>query len=96
MRRIMPVNGQNAIVIRDTPDKIALAQKLINDLDKAKPEVLIHVQVLSADVDRLRDLGILPGQSVSVAFTPRSALQPTTPSSSTTTTATSLATGHAE
>jgi general secretion pathway protein D len=92
MRRIMPVNGQNAIVIRDTPDKIALAQKLINDLDKAKPEVLIHVQVLSADVDRLRDLGILPGQSVSVAFTPRSALQPTTPSSSTsTTTATSLA-----
>ena len=85
MRRIMQVNGQNAIVIRDTPDRIALAAKLIRDLDKAKPEVLIHVQVLSADVDRLRDLGILPGQSVSVAFTPRSILQPGTPNVGTTT-----------
>jgi general secretion pathway protein D len=85
MRRIMQVNGQNAIVIRDTPDRIALAAKLIRDLDKAKPEVSIHVQVLSADVDRLRDLGILPGQSVSVAFTPRSILQPGTPNVGTTT-----------
>ena len=86
MRRIMQVNGQNAIVIRDTPDKIALAAKLIRDLDKAKPEVSIHVQVLSADVDRLRDLGILPGQSVSVAFTPRTALQPSSTTSTSTTT----------
>ena len=70
------MNAQNAIIIRDTPDQLALAAKFIRDIDKAKPEVLIHVQVLSANVDRLRDLGILPGQSVSVAFSPRSALQP--------------------
>ena len=64
------MNAQNAIVIRDTPDKIALAAKIIRDIDKAKPEVLIHVQVLYGDVDRLRDLGILPGQSVTLAFNP--------------------------
>ena len=68
LRRVQQVNAQNAIVIRDTPDKLVLASKIIRDIDKAKPEVLIHVQVLSANLDRLRDLGILPGQSVSLAF----------------------------
>ena len=89
LRRVTPVNSQNAIVIRDTPDKIELASKIIRDVDKAKPEVMIHVQVLSASVDRLRDLGILPGQSVSVAFTPRASLQPNSSTSTTSTSTTS-------
>ena len=84
LRRIQQVNSQNAIVIRDTPDKLVLAGKIIRDIDKAKPEVLIHVQVLSANLDRLRDLGILPGQTVSLAFTPRTSVQPNGGSSSTT------------
>jgi general secretion pathway protein D len=95
LRRVQQVNAQNAIVIRDTPDKLALAAKIIRDIDKAKPEVLIHVQVVTASVDRLRDLGILPGQSVSVSFTPRTSLQPnsgTTTGTGTTTTTTSSST----
>jgi general secretion pathway protein D len=76
LHRLSQVNSQNAIVIRDTPDKLLLASKIIKDIDKAKPEVLIHVQVLTASVMRMRDLGILPGQTVSVAFQPRSALNP--------------------
>jgi general secretion pathway protein D len=70
LRRVSQVNAQNAIVIRDTPDRLALASKIIRDIDKAKPEVLIHVQVLGASLDRLRQLGILPGQSVTLAFNP--------------------------
>jgi general secretion pathway protein D len=93
LRRVQQVNAQNAIVVRDTPDKLALAAKMIRDIDKAKPEVLIHVQVLTASVDRLRDLGILPGQSVAVTFTPRPTLQPgggsTTGTGGTSTTTTS-------
>ena len=76
LHRLSQVNAQNAIVIRDTPDKLLLASRIIKDIDKAKPEVLIHVQVLTASVTRMRDLGILPGQTVSVAFQPRSALNP--------------------
>jgi general secretion pathway protein D len=83
LRRLQQVNAQNAIVIRDTPDKLALAAKIIRDIDKAKPEVLVHVQVVSASIDRLRDLGILPGQSVAVTFAPRSGLQPGTGSTGT-------------
>jgi len=88
LHRLQQVNAQNAIVIRDTPDKLLLAAKIIRDIDKAKPEVLIHVQVLTASMDRLRDLGILPGQTVSLAFTPRTSLQPQTSSSNSTTTTT--------
>ncbi len=53
LHRLQQVNAQNAIVIRDTPDKLALAAKIIRDIDKSKPEVLIHIQVLTASVDRL-------------------------------------------
>src|SRR5271163_2165661 len=88
LHRLQQVNAQNAIVIRDTPDKLLLAAKIIRDIDKAKPEVLIHVQVLTASMDRLRDLGILPGQTVTLAFTPRSSIQPQTSTSTTTTTTT--------
>ena len=76
LRRLAQVNSQNAIVIRDTPDKLALAAKIIDDIDKAKPEVLIHVQVLTASMDRLRNLGILPGQSVTATFNPPCSVQP--------------------
>ncbi|HKQ87497.1 MAG TPA: cohesin domain-containing protein [Candidatus Acidoferrales bacterium] len=75
LRRVQPIQSQNAIVIRDTPDKVALAGKIIEDADKAKPEVLIHVQVLTANRSRLRDLGILGGQSASLIFNPTCAVQ---------------------
>ena len=38
--KIQPLPSQSAIVVRGTPDQIALARKLVDDLDKAKPEVL--------------------------------------------------------
>ena len=82
LRRVQQVNAQNAIVIRDTPDKLVLASKIIRDIDKAKPEVLVHVQVLSANRDRLRNLGILPGQSATLTFNPRCTVQPNSTSSS--------------
>jgi len=83
LKRIQQVNAQNAIIIRDTPDKIALAEKIIRDIDKAKPEVMIQVEVLQARTDRLRNLGVLPGQSASIAITPNAGS--TTTSGSTTT-----------
>jgi general secretion pathway protein D len=72
LKRLQQVNSQNAIIIRDTPDKLALAEKLIRDIDKAKPEVVIQVAVLQARRDRMHNLGILPGSSSTLAFTPRS------------------------
>ncbi|HTZ34198.1 MAG TPA: type II and III secretion system protein [Methylomirabilota bacterium] len=82
LKRIQQVNAQNAIIVRDTPDKLALIDKIIRDIDKAKPEVIIQVEVLEARTDHLRNLGILPPQSTSVTINPNN----TTSSSSTTTT----------
>jgi general secretion pathway protein D len=82
LKRLQQLNSQNAIIIRDTPDKLMLAEKMIRDIDKAKPEVIVQVEVLEARTDRLRDLGILPGQSASIAINPNTS---TTSSSSTTT-----------
>jgi general secretion pathway protein D len=70
LKRIQQLNAQNAIAIRATPDQLALAEKFIHDIDKAKPEVIIQVEVLEARTDRMRDLGILPGQSASIAINP--------------------------
>jgi len=88
LRRVQQVNAQNAVVIRDTPDKLAVAGKIIHDIDKARSEVVIQVSVMEVDLDRLRDLGILPGSSTTLTFTPRSALQPQSSSSTSTTTTT--------
>ena len=84
LKRIQQLNSQNAIIVRDTPDKLLLAEKIIHDIDKAKPEVVVQVEVLEARTDRLRDLGILPGQTASIAINPNNT---TSSSSSTTTTA---------
>jgi len=72
LTKVQQLNSQNAIIVRDTADKLAIARKLLKDVDKAKPEVVIQVEVLSASTDRLRDLGVLPGQSASLIFNPQS------------------------
>jgi general secretion pathway protein D len=86
LKRIHQLNSQNAIIIRDTPDKLLLAEKMIGDIDKAKPEVVIQVEVLQARTDRLRDLGIVPIQTASVTINPNAST--TTTTTGTTTTAT--------
>jgi general secretion pathway protein D len=66
--RIQPLPSQGAIVVRGTPDQIALAQKLINDLDKSKPEVIVDVAVMQINRSKSRTLGISPPTSATVAL----------------------------
>jgi general secretion pathway protein D len=63
---------------------------MIEDIDKAKPEVVVQVEVLQARTDRLRDLGVLPGQQASVAFTPNGTTTTSTPGTTGSTTTTGL------
>lgn len=48
----------NSIVVRDTPDAIHLAEKMIADQDIAEPEVMMEVEVLEVNRSRLTDIGI--------------------------------------
>jgi len=89
LRRVQQFNGQNAIIVRDTPDKVMLAEKIIQDIDKPKPEVVIEFAVLQTDRNRMRDLGISPGTSAALAFSPPCTSSSTTTCGSTSSTTTS-------
>jgi general secretion pathway protein D len=65
-QRLQQFPSQQAIVVRGTPDQIAMAEKLINDLDKGRPEVVVEVAIMQVTRDKMRDLGINPPGSVSV------------------------------
>lgn len=56
IRRAFTFNAQNAILVRGTTDQVALAEKLIADLDKPKSEVVVDVIVMEANRGRTRDL----------------------------------------
>lgn len=63
---VYAIPSQNAVVMRATPDQLLLAQKLLNDLDRTKPEVVVDVAVLEVNRDKTRNLGITLPQSFSV------------------------------
>ncbi|MBK9963517.1 MAG: hypothetical protein IPP07_00890 [Holophagales bacterium] len=58
LRRMATVTQLNAIVIRDTADKVAVAERLIEVNDKAKAEVVLDVELLQLSTKKLMDLGV--------------------------------------
>ena len=58
LRRLAPVTATNAISIKDTPERIDAAARLIRAIDKARAEVVIEVQLLEVDRRMLRDYGL--------------------------------------
>ncbi|MGA2963193.1 MAG: cohesin domain-containing protein [Candidatus Korobacteraceae bacterium] len=89
--RVQQLQSSGAIVVRGTADQIALAEKILNDIDKAKPEVVVEVAIMNVSRDKLRQLGIqMPFSSTS---NPTITLQSTNPLSSTSTTSSTTTTG---
>jgi general secretion pathway protein D len=58
IRQISPMTATNSLAIKDTPERIAAAAKLITAIDKARPEVLIDVELLEVDRTKLREWGL--------------------------------------
>ncbi|HEX7579465.1 MAG TPA: secretin N-terminal domain-containing protein [Thermoanaerobaculia bacterium] len=57
LRRLGTIPQLNAIVIRDTADKVAVAEKIIEINDKAQSEVLIDVELVVLDTTKALELG---------------------------------------
>src|SRR5438045_5854024 len=70
IQRIQPLPSEGAIVVRGTPDQVALAQKLVGDLDRSKPEVVVDVAVLQISKDKKRTLGVNPPTNATVQLQP--------------------------
>jgi general secretion pathway protein D len=57
-RRLAPITATNALSIKDTPERVAAAGRLIAAIDKARPEVVIDVELLEVDRKRLQEYGL--------------------------------------
>jgi len=56
IRRLFVYSGQMALIVRAEADRVALAEKLIADLDKPRAEVVLDVLVLETNRTKDRDL----------------------------------------
>jgi general secretion pathway protein D len=57
-RRISATTATNAITLKDTPARIAAAGRLLAAIDKARPEVIIEVELLEVNRSRLLEYGL--------------------------------------
>ena len=60
-----------AVVMRDTPENVRMAEKLVASIDVAQPEVMLEVEILEVSRGRLQQLGIKYPSTVTL--TPTSA-----------------------
>ncbi len=72
--KLYGIPSQNAIIMRGTPDELLLAGKLINDLDKARPEVVVDIAILEVSRALARTIGIQLPQTASINFQQSNAL----------------------
>jgi general secretion pathway protein D len=57
-RRISPTTATNALTIKDSPERIAAASRVITAIDKARPEVIIDVELIEVDRTKLQEYGL--------------------------------------
>ena len=65
-RRISPTTATNALTIKDTPERISAAARVLSAIDKARPEVIIDVELLEVNRTKLLEYGLQiasPGSS---------------------------------
>lgn len=48
----------NLLIVKDTPEAIALVERLIDSIDLSEPEVMLEVEVLEVTRSRIQSLGI--------------------------------------
>ena len=57
-RRLASMTATNAITIKDTPERITAAGRIITAIDKARPEVVIDVELMEVDRTRMKEYGL--------------------------------------
>src|ERR1039458_1943812 len=95
-QRMFPYNAQNAIIAKCEADRMSFVEKIINDLDKPRAEVVVDVLVLEASSTFSKQITAAiasTGLNSPIAFTPRASIQvPISSTASTATTSTSTTT----
>ncbi len=98
IRRVFTYNAGRAMIVRGTPDEVALVEKLVHDLDKPKAEVIVDVMIMETNSSYSKQLaatiasGGTAGLNVPFAFTPTTSIATAAASTSTTTSTTATTT----
>ena len=58
LRQMSPITGTNAILVRDTPERLAAIGRFITTFDKARPELVVDVEILEVDRTKLLEYGL--------------------------------------
>jgi type II secretory pathway component GspD/PulD (secretin) len=61
--RIELDTGSRSITIRDTPEKLELAREIIDQVQRARGEVMLEIELLEVDKNKATQLGIAPPSS---------------------------------
>ncbi len=68
-RQIAENDALNSVTVKDTPDKVAIAERVINSNDKAKGEIIIDVELLEINRTVAETLGLdLSAKTLSLSF----------------------------
>lgn len=57
VRKLQPTST-NTLTVVDTPERLQTVSKILSAIDKARPEVIIDVEILEVDRTSLRDYGL--------------------------------------
>jgi type II secretory pathway component GspD/PulD (secretin) len=55
--------SSHTITMRDSPERLALAAELIHDVDRARGELMLDIELLEVDRNKAQQLGITPPSS---------------------------------
>lgn len=78
IQRLFVYNPQNAIIARGEADRIALAEKIISDLDKPRSEIVIDVLVMRTSAGVTRNLAAniaQGGLNIPLVYNPRQSIR---------------------
>lgn len=64
LREVAADERTGILVVRDTPERLRLAAKLIAMHDVADPEIMLEVEILEVSTSRTSNIGILPPNAV--------------------------------
>ncbi len=64
------IAGVHAISVRDTPERVAMIGRLIAAVDKARPEVVVDVEILEVDRTKLEEYGLQVASNTSAGQSP--------------------------
>jgi general secretion pathway protein D len=86
IRRVFTYNAQKAMIVRGASDAVALAEKLVHDLDKPKSEVVIDIVVMQSNSSYTRALAAslvnastgTAGLNVPIVYNPQNPVVTTT------------------